>query len=115
MLGMPLWHYAQREPRVNQLFNDAMASDARLVSSVLFSDELKGVFEGTDSLVDVGGGTGNLAKSIAGAFPRMDCTVFDLPHVVANMEGSGNLKYVAGNMFEAIPRADAILLKVKII
>lgn len=38
--------------------------------------------------------------------------MFDLPHVVSGLKGSENLKYVAGDMFEAIPPADAILLKV---
>ncbi|ONI16752.1 hypothetical protein PRUPE_3G119700 [Prunus persica] len=70
-----------------------------------------GVFQGVDSLVDVGGGTGTVAKSIADAFPHMKCTALDLPHVVADLKGSKNLEYVAGNMFEAVPAADAIFLK----
>ena len=39
--------------------------------------------------------------------------MFDLPHVVSGLQGSENLKFVGGDMFEAIPPADAILLKVK--
>ncbi|CAB4273528.1 unnamed protein product [Prunus armeniaca] len=74
-------------------------------------DDCKGVFQGVDSLVDVGGGTGTVAKSIADAFPHMKCTVLDLPHVVADLKGSKNLEYVAGDMFEAVPEADAIFLK----
>ncbi|BBG99377.1 O-methyltransferase 1 [Prunus dulcis] len=66
---------------------------------------------GVGSLVDVGGGTGTVAKSIADAFPHMKCTVLDLPHVVADLKGRKNLEYVAGNMFEAVPAADAIFLK----
>ncbi|KAJ9686221.1 hypothetical protein PVL29_015227 [Vitis rotundifolia] len=87
-----------------------MASDARLVTSVLLK-EGKAVFEGLNSLVDVGGGTGTVAKAIANAFPHLNCTVLDLPHVVAGLQGSQNLNYFAGDMFEAIPPADAILLK----
>lgn len=48
------WEYASHEPKVNHFFNEAMASDARLVSSVM-THECKGVFEGLKSLVDVGG------------------------------------------------------------
>jgi len=106
------WEYAGHETELNHFFNEAMASDARLVSSVLVN-ECKGVFEGLNSLVDVGGGTGTVAKAIAKEFQHLDCTVFDLPHVVAGLEGSENLKYLSGDMFEAIPQADAILLKVK--
>jgi hypothetical protein len=32
--------------------------------------------------------------------------------VVSDLQGSKNLKYVGGDMFEAVPPADAILLKV---
>ena len=106
-----VWDYVGHEPQFNNLFNEAMACDARLVSTVLVK-EGKGVFEGLNSLVDVGGGTGRVAKAIANAFPHMNCTVLDLPHVVAELQGSNNLKYSAGDMFEAIPPADAILMKV---
>ena len=52
-----------------------------------------------------------MAKIISEAFPHMKCTVFDLPHVVANLKDSQNLKYVGGDMFQSIPSADAILFK----
>lgn len=76
-------------------------------------DECKGVFDGLESLVDVGGGTGTVAKAIAGAFPDMECTVLDQPHVVASLQGTNNLKFVGGDMFESVPPANAILLKVR--
>ncbi|CAI0552788.1 unnamed protein product [Linum tenue] len=53
-----------------------------------------------------------MAKAIAEAFPEMTCTVLDLPHVLSGLEDGGNVKYVAGDMFESIPAADAVLLKV---
>ncbi|KAE8670648.1 8-hydroxyquercetin 8-O-methyltransferase [Hibiscus syriacus] len=108
--GKTFWEYASHDPKLGNSFNEAMASDARLVSSVLI-DKCKGSFEGLNSLVDVGGGTGTLGKAIADAFPNLECTVFDLPHVVADQQDSGNLKYVGGDMFEDVPVADAVLLK----
>ncbi|KAJ7948380.1 O-methyltransferase [Quillaja saponaria] len=108
--GMTFWDYAGHEPKLNHFFNDAMASDARLVTSVVI-EKCKGVFKGMGSLVDVGGGTGTVAKAIGKAFPDLECTVFDLPHVVADLQDSEKLKFVGGDMFEAIPPADAILLK----
>ncbi|CAH2068535.1 unnamed protein product, partial [Thlaspi arvense] len=83
--GRTIWEHLGDEPKFNLLFNEAMASDA--------------------------GGTGAMAKSIAEAFPHLKCSVLDLPRVVAGLQGSKNLEYVAGDMFEAIPRADAVLLK----
>ncbi|KAL3741126.1 hypothetical protein ACJRO7_022267 [Eucalyptus globulus] len=108
--GMSFWRYAGQEPGLNRLFNDGMASDARLVASMVVNEH-KGVFEGITSLVDVGGGTGTMAKAIANSFLHMECTIFDLPHVVANLEVSENVRCVPGDMFEAIPPADAIILK----
>ncbi|KAK7321405.1 hypothetical protein VNO77_32024 [Canavalia gladiata] len=108
--GILFWDCAGREPKLNHLFNDGMASDARLVSSLVI-EKCKEVFAGVESLVDVGGGTGTMAKAIAKSFPHLECTVFDLPHVVAGWQGSEKLKYVEGDMFEAIPPADAIMLK----
>ncbi|KAK8992017.1 hypothetical protein V6N11_044909 [Hibiscus sabdariffa] len=77
--GKTFWDYAGHDPKLGNLFNEGMASDARLVSIVLI-DKCKGSFEGLDSLVDVGGGTGTVGKAIAHAFPHLDCTVFDLSH-----------------------------------
>ncbi|CAA2955365.1 trans-resveratrol di-O-methyltransferase-like, partial [Olea europaea subsp. europaea] len=71
----------------------------------------KHVFEGLNSIVGVGGGTGTVSEVIFDAFPNLKCTVLDLPHVVAGLEVTKNLSYVGGDMFESIPSADAILLK----
>ncbi|KAK4255899.1 hypothetical protein QN277_008834 [Acacia crassicarpa] len=108
--GSKIWECAKVDSKFNDSFNEAMASDARLVISVVI-DSCKEVFKGIKSLVDVGGGTGSTAKAIANAFPEIQCTVFDLPHVVEGLQGYANLKFVGGNMFEAVPPSDAILMK----
>ncbi|OIT39838.1 trans-resveratrol di-o-methyltransferase [Nicotiana attenuata] len=108
--GKPLFECAEKERRLNRLFNEAMSSDARLIISIMI-EHCKGVFEGLKSIVDVGGGTGTVAKAIADKFPKINCIVFDLPHVIEGYEGSENLSYVRGDMFKSIPSADAILLK----
>lgn len=109
--GKSHWDYCGADPEFNGVFNDAMAGDSRLMSNLLISDCCAGVFEGLTSLVDIGGGTGAVAMAIAGAFPSLKCIVLDLPHVIADRKGSGNLEFVAGSMFDKIPHANAILLK----
>ncbi|KAJ8560171.1 hypothetical protein K7X08_004229 [Anisodus acutangulus] len=94
-----------------KIFNDAMASDSRLISNLLISDQCKGVFEGLTSLMDVGGGTGTVARAIANTFLSLKCIVLDLPHVIGDQKGTGNLEFVAGSMFDKIPHANAVLLK----
>ncbi|CDP19714.1 unnamed protein product [Coffea canephora] len=52
----------------------------------------------------------DLISGIAQNFPNIKCTVYDLPHVVAN-QGAENLEFLAGDMFQSVPRANAVLLK----
>ncbi|KAM7277294.1 hypothetical protein ACFE04_019160 [Oxalis oulophora] len=103
------WELVGDEPRVNKIFNEAMASDSLFVASLI--KKRKGLFEGLKSFVDVGGGTGRLAKAIAQEFPDMNCVVHDLPHVLVGLEDNNNLKYIGGDMFQAVPSANAVLLK----
>ncbi|CAA0808631.1 Flavone 3-O-methyltransferase 1 [Striga hermonthica] len=87
-----------------------MASDARLAACVIVRD-CGHIFQGLRSMVDVAGGTGTMAKAFVDAFPELECSVLDLPHVVEGLEGSQNLRFVGGDMFESIPRADAVFMK----
>ncbi|XP_015881283.2 trans-resveratrol di-O-methyltransferase [Ziziphus jujuba] len=108
--GMTFWDFVAQNPRAQQVFNGEMVTDSKLTAEIVVKD-CKKVFEGLKSLVDVGGGTGTMGKAIAKAFPYMKCTVFDLPHVVANLQGTENLNFIGGNMFEGIPPANALMLK----
>ncbi|KAK9092402.1 hypothetical protein Syun_027313 [Stephania yunnanensis] len=109
--GKGIWEYGLEHLDVINVFNEAMAADSRVLSSV-FVTKCKAMFEGVASLVDVGGGTGTMGRAIAEAFPHIKCSVLDVPHVVGSCQGSENLEFVAGDMFHTkIPCADAILLK----
>ncbi|XP_042058418.1 8-hydroxyquercetin 8-O-methyltransferase-like [Salvia splendens] len=108
--GRNIWEHAGVDQSFNQLFNEAMATDARLVTNILVQ-ECKQVFEGLETMVDVGGGMGIMARGVGAAFPGLKCAVLDLPHVVAGLEGSDNLSFVGGDMFHFIPNADAVFLK----
>ena len=109
--GVRMWEYLNRNHEISDGFNEAMASDSKLVSLAL--RDCKAVFEGLGSVVDVGGGTGAVGKIICEAFPDLKYIVLDLPQVVENLSETKNLSFVGGNMFESIPEADAVLLKVR--
>nr|QAX90928.1 caffeic acid O-methyltransferase [Catalpa bungei]QAX90953.1 caffeic acid O-methyltransferase [Catalpa bungei] len=64
--GMSFREYGKIEEKMNRLFNEAMAGDERFFTSVAIN-ECKQVFEVLKSMVDVGGGTGIVAKAIADA------------------------------------------------
>ncbi|XP_026424130.1 trans-resveratrol di-O-methyltransferase-like isoform X2 [Papaver somniferum] len=98
-------------PEFGKNFHDAMANDSHVLMSVILN-EGKGVFDNLKSLVDVGGGTGTTAHAVVRAFPHLHCMVLDLPNVVANLQGTANVVFIGSDMFESIPRADAVLLKI---
>ncbi|XP_042057486.1 8-hydroxyquercetin 8-O-methyltransferase-like [Salvia splendens] len=108
--GKTMWEFGENDEGWNKVFNDGMSSDSHIVNSILVN-ECKHVFEGLKSVVDVAGGTGVVAKAVAGAFPDIKCVVLDLPQVVDGLKGSENLRFVGGDMFEFIPPADAVILK----
>ncbi|MED6217727.1 hypothetical protein PIB30_020358 [Stylosanthes scabra] len=107
--GASFWDLTHKNPDKFVAFNESMASDSQMVNLAL--RDCKSVFEGIESVVDVGGGNGATGKIMCEAFPELKYTVFDLPPVVANLNRIGNLSYVGGDMFQSIPQADAVLLK----
>ncbi|KAG9447756.1 hypothetical protein H6P81_013884 [Aristolochia fimbriata] len=110
--GKNIWEHANRAPEFNHAFNEAMASDSQFLMSTL-TTKCAHVFDGLNSLVDVGGGTGAAARALAGAFPKTRVTVLDLPHVVAGLpaDSSAGVNFEGGDMFQWIPPTDAVFLK----
>ncbi|KAJ3696546.1 hypothetical protein LUZ61_000251 [Rhynchospora tenuis] len=108
--GCSLWEMASGNSRLNETFNSAMASTTSLFTDVIIKSG-GDIFKGIESLVDVGGGVGAVAKAIASNFPHVKCTVLDLPHVVRDLANDGVVKFVSGDMFDYIPPGDALLLK----
>nr|ABA97755.1 O-methyltransferase family protein [Oryza sativa Japonica Group] len=111
--GRSMWEMADDDAAFNKVVNNRMVSDSRLVMDVVVREHGE-VSRGISSLVDVAGGHGTAARAIAEAFPEVRCTVLDLPHVVAGAPvGAGpGVEYVAGDMFESVPPANAVFLKV---
>ncbi|OVA11360.1 O-methyltransferase [Macleaya cordata] len=108
--SMGCYDLTEKNPKLNQVINNAMASDTRLVMPA-FVQGCHEVLNGISSLVDIGGGIGTAMSYVVKAFPHIKCTAFDLPHVVATAPQYPGVDLVGGNMFEFIPPADAVLLK----
>lgn len=108
--GCTRWEMIEKDAEDGGVFNAAMVADSRVVMEILLR-ESGAIFQGVSSLVDAGGGHGAVAAAVARAFPHVKCTVLDLPHVVAGAPTDGSVQFVAGDIFEYIPPADAVLLK----
>uniref|UniRef100_A0A0D9XSN4 O-methyltransferase domain-containing protein n=1 Tax=Leersia perrieri TaxID=77586 RepID=A0A0D9XSN4_9ORYZ len=110
--GVDRWEKNREDGGDNDAFNVAMVADSRVTMEIFLREAGAGVLRGVGDLVDVGGGRGHAARAIAAAFPHVRCTVMDLPHAVGKAAADDEkVEFVAGDMFEYIPPADAVLLK----
>lgn len=112
--GDDVWGYAAGNPTHSKLINDAMACDAPMVVPAIV-DGCIGVFDGLATVVDVGGGNGTTLSILVKECPWLRGINLDLPHVIdaAAAEHDG-VENVGGDMFLAIPKADAVLMKVRV-
>ena len=109
--GRQMWEVASENPVFNKLFNEGMACTAKITMRAILSQYRDG-FSGIGTLVDVGGGTGGSLSEILKAHPHIKGITYDLPHVVATAPAYPGLSHVGGNMFEWVPNADAVFMKV---
>lgn len=110
--GMDFWEAMRRDGQLNEVFNAGMGSDSQLVLDFVVT-KCGEVFDGISSLIDVGGGNGSAARTIARAFPHLKCSVLDLPIVISSIKTvDSTIDYIAGDMMNYIPPTDAVLLKV---
>lgn len=108
--GEELRHYDVENHDYNDLFNEAMACDAKHVVPAI----MKGcseAFDDVNTLVDVGGGNGTTLCLLTEACPWIQGINYDLPHVIAVAPKFDRVEHVAGDMFHSVPKADAAFLK----
>ncbi|KAG6493134.1 caffeic acid 3-O-methyltransferase-like [Zingiber officinale] len=107
--GMTSFEYLGRDPRFKKVFNDAMNGASSLVMKNILR-RYDG-FADVQVLVDVGGNTGRNLDLITSFYPHIHGINFDLPHVVADAPALTRVEHCGGDMFEAVPAGDAIMLK----
>jgi 2,7-dihydroxy-5-methyl-1-naphthoate 7-O-methyltransferase len=77
------------------------------------AEQIAGAYDWSEveHVVDVGGGTGAMLRTLLAAHPHLRGSLFDLPTVVAATEPAERLDIVAGNFFDdPLPRGDAYVL-----
>jgi len=109
--GEDLWGYTASNLDHNNLFNHGMACDAKLVVDAIV-EGCSEVFDGVNSLVDVGGGNGTTMSNLIKAFPWIRGINFDLHHVIEVAPKIEGVENVAGDMFTSVPKADVVFMKV---
>lgn len=109
--GVEVWEMASKNMMFNKLFNDAMACTNKAITQAVVADYKDG-FANIGSLVDVGGGTGGVIAEIVKVNAHIRGINFDLPHVVATAPPHPGVEQISGSMFDSVPAADALFLKV---
>ena len=114
--GEPFFAFLARSPAAAASFDAAMAdlSNARDISAISAYD-----FGQFTTVVDVGGGEGQLVRSVLSAFPELNGVLYDLPDVIARaaskIERDGlaaRCRLIAGSFFDSVPAGgDAYMLK----
>jgi SAM-dependent methyltransferase len=113
--GMPFFDYLAQHPEDASVFGEAMvglhgAEPPAVAAAYDFS-----MFE---TVVDVGGASGNMLAAILGRYPEPRCVLFDRPHVVVDAEkllkandDTGRVTVEAGDFFLSVPSGgDAYIL-----
>ncbi|XP_027902087.1 caffeic acid 3-O-methyltransferase-like isoform X1 [Vigna unguiculata] len=107
--GTHAFEYPKLDSRFNKVFNTAMINHTTLVMKNVL-ESYKG-FEGIKRLVDVGGGLGININLITSKYPYIHGINFDLPHVIQDAPSYPGVEHVGGDMFENVPKGDAIFMK----
>ncbi|GLU19307.1 hypothetical protein SLE2022_355660 [Rubroshorea leprosula] len=107
--GMHAFEYPARDSRFNQVFNEAMMNQTTMFIKEIL-ESYKG-FEHLRRLVDVGGGLGVTLSFITAKYRSIQGINFDLPHVIQHAPPYPGVEHVGGDMFESVPKGDAIFMK----
>ena len=117
IVGKEWWDYLKANPKEMETFGESMKSNSM--------NSMKGVLEKCDftstrKVVDVGGGFGHLVVALLEKYPGLRGVLLDMPELipvaqarfpVSDPRVASRLEYAGADMFEAVPRADAYIIK----
>ncbi len=115
--GKTFFEYMAGNKEFAALFDKAMASSAAVDNLLSGYD-----FSHARHVVDVGGGRGAMLAAVLQHYPRLQATLVDLPHVVANAEPllaeagvADRVTLVPGSFFEPLPESGDVYLLSRVI
>ncbi|XVF04706.1 hypothetical protein REPUB_Repub05bG0108100 [Reevesia pubescens] len=107
--GTHAFEYPGKDPRFNKVFNTAMRNQTTIVMKKIL-EAYKG-FEKLNQVVDVGGGLGVSLSIITSKYSFIKGINFDQPHVIQHALPYPGVEHVGGDMFESVPKGDAVFMK----
>ena len=117
--GHMAFEYAKANRDYAERFDQAMTSYSAAQSAQLLEALRHTDLSEARVFCDVAGGHGYMTCALLGAYPHLSGIVLDLPDVVANSDAlwarklglEARCRYVGGDMFKEVPKADAYGLK----
>lgn len=117
--GRMAFEHAAVDSGYAEVFDEAMSSYSSSQTTLALQALEEYDFSGISHLCDVGGGHGHLICGFLTHYPHLRGSVLERPEVVADQSRlwanklglSDRCEYVPGNMFEAVPTADAYVMK----
>jgi orsellinic acid C2-O-methyltransferase len=108
LTGRSAFAYMADDQDLNAVFTEAMAEGTRMaVPGIVAACDLTGV----DTLVDVGGGNGTLLAGFLDEHPHLRGILFDTPAGATATVVGERCEVVTGDFFQAVPTADAHVVK----
>jgi O-methyltransferase domain/Dimerisation domain len=115
LFGMEFFEYLNQNPELADLFDDAMSWHTSPIASVIAAQD----FSGTNTVVDVAGGRGELLAAILRVNPGLRGVLIDHPRVIesarSRLEAAGvadRCTVIGGDVLRSEPpRGDVYLLK----
>jgi hypothetical protein len=106
-LETDFWEWLAAHPAEREAFDAAMAGGKER-----HAERLAGLdWHGTETVVDIGGGNGELLRGLLQRRTELRGVVFDLPETVRDESAFGDrIEFVAGSFFETVPAGDAYVL-----
>ncbi|MBV8181450.1 MAG: hydroxyneurosporene methyltransferase [Mycobacterium sp.] len=114
--GMEAFDYLGEEPELAEVFNQAMTNLSQSAAAPIIAAY---DFTGYSTIVDVGGGHGELLAAILAAAPAAHGVLYDLPHVVVGappllheLDVADRARIAEGSFFDSVPAGgDIYILK----
>ncbi|CAN1175646.1 Caffeic acid 3-O-methyltransferase 1 [Linum perenne] len=104
--------YMGKDPRFREAFFGSISELSPLIMEAFLERYSNGGFQSVETLVDVGGGNGSSIHLISSRVPTIRKAInFDLPFVLEKSTLYSGVEHVAGDMFESVPKGDAIFMK----
>jgi hypothetical protein len=107
MYGTGYWQWLAANPEERSIFDRAMAGEKQRSVDRVAAVE----WRGDETVVDVGGGNGQLLRTLLESRPGLRGVVFDLPETDRDEASLGDrIEFVAGDFFERVPEGEVYVL-----